>query len=96
MEKKEFTKLTLEQSGLKLTWEVPYEDVNYSDMMNAIKTIMVGMTFWEEQVYDAMANYLREYASDKYDVIEIVNNDDYDTPKVDIEDTSGITPHYYA
>ena len=90
MENKEFTKLTLEQSGLKLTWEVPYEDVNYSDIMNAIKTIMVGMTFFEEQVYDAMANYLREYASDKYDVIEIIDNNDIEEV---IEEDS---PHYYA
>ena len=66
-----FTRLTLEQSDLKLIWEVPYEDVNYEDMMEAIKTIMIGMTFHESQVYAAMANYLNNKASDKYEVIEV-------------------------
>lgn len=65
-----FTRLTLEQSDIKIIWEIPYEDVNYEDMMNAIKTIMIGMTYHESQVYAAMANYLNDKAYEKYEVIE--------------------------
>lgn len=91
MEDKQFTRLTLEQSDRKITWEVPYEDVVYDDMMEAINTIMVGMTFHESQVYDAMVGYLREHADDKYDIVEIINDDEPEEIIID-----GNSPHFYA
>ena len=63
-----FTRLTLEQNDLKVTWEVPYDDVNGEDMMQAIRTIMIGMTFHENTIESAMADYLHEY-SDAYDIL---------------------------
>jgi len=57
-----FTRLTVEQPDLKVTWEVPYNDVNGEDMMNAIRTIMVGMTFHPETVYRAMREYAEEHS----------------------------------
>lgn len=71
MDNKNFTKITLEQPDLKVIWEVPYEDVNGKDIMNAIRTIMVGMTFSEKSVYDSMADYLKEKAFDLYEIIEL-------------------------
>ena len=65
-----FTRLTLEQSDRKIVWEVPFEDVSGDDMMQAIYTIMVGMTFFPTTVYHSMAGYLEEYASDLYDIYD--------------------------
>lgn len=68
--KEPFTRLTLEQSDKKIVWEVPYEDVGGDEIMQAINTIMIGMTFSPDTVLDCMAGYLAEYGHDKYDVIE--------------------------
>ena len=65
--KKKFTKLTLEQDDLKIVWKVPYEDVTTADMMQAIRTIMIGMTFSDNSVEKGMADYLY-YHSDRYEI----------------------------
>ena len=70
MENHKFTRLTVEQSEMKVTWEVPYEDVDGIDMVNALKTILVGMTFSPNYIPDIFADWLKEYASDKYEIIE--------------------------
>ena len=100
---KKFTRLTLEQDDLKIVWEVPYEDVTTADMMQAIRTIMIGMTFSDQSVEEGMANYLYEH-SDKYDIVSKETDDEYG---YDIE-TAGMNadmclkkysddkPHYYA
>ncbi len=75
MEKNKFTKVTIEQSNVKVTWEMPYEDLDATDFMDAIKTLMVGITFSEDQVYRAMVQYLLTNVPDKYDVIEIDEDD---------------------
>ena len=62
-----FTKLTLEQSDLKITWEMPYEDLNGNDMCKAFRTILIGMTFGPDTIENIFADYLNEY-SDKYEV----------------------------
>ena len=73
-----FTKLTLEQNDLKVTWEVPYDDVNGSDMMKAIRTIMIGMTFSDKSVADSMASFLEEYYEySVYDENNNENNENY-------------------
>ena len=69
-DKEQFTRLTLEQSDKKIVWEVPYEDVDgIDDMMQAIYTIMVGMTFNPVTVYRSMASFVNEY-SDELEVVE--------------------------
>ena len=70
MEKERYTRLTMEQGDLKVTWEVPYEDVSGEDVLDAINTIMIGMTFNQETIYSAMASWLSDRAYDKYEVIE--------------------------
>ena len=69
-----FTRLTLEQPGKKLVWEVPREDVSGVDMCNALKTILVGMGFLPQYINSVFANYLDEYASTEFEVLE-KNND---------------------
>ena len=64
-----FTRLTLEQNGRKIVWEIPYGDPNGEDMMEAIHTIMVGMTFCDDAIESSMASYINAH-SDDYEVIE--------------------------
>lgn len=82
---KRFTRLTLEQNDCKVVWEVPYDDVSGEDMMQAIRTIMIGMTFSDKSVESSMANYLQEH-SDEYEVIEKEDTKfgcDYETQGLD-------------
>lgn len=71
--KPKFTRLTLEQNDRKVVWEVPYDDVSGEDMMQAIRTVMIGMTFSDLSVESSMASYIQEH-SDNYEVYE--KNDD--------------------
>ena len=100
---KKFTRLTLEQDDLKVTWEVPYNDVTGEDMMQAIRTIMIGMTFSDKSVESSMVDYINEH-SDEYEVIEKEDDKfgyDYETQGLDggfpSPDEYDITrPHEYT
>ena len=56
----QFTRLTVEQPNLKVTWEVPYTDVNMNDMFDAFKTILVGMTFLPSQAEESVDEFKEE------------------------------------
>ena len=68
MEDKKFTRLTLEQADCKIVYELPYEDVTNNDMIQALVTIMTGMTFLPATIEDGFVNYINEN-SDYYEVI---------------------------
>ena len=74
MEKNKFTRLTVEQSDKKITWEVPYEDVDGELMIDAFKTLLVGMTFSPNSVPHILANWLMSNAYDLYDIYEKEQN----------------------
>lgn len=65
-----FTRLTLEQSDKKMTWEMPYEDIGADDLLEAFNSLMIGFTWHQKTIYDAMVGYLQEHASELYDVCE--------------------------
>ena len=65
-----YTKLTLEQRDKKLVWEMPYEDVSADDLLHAFNTLLIGFTWHQKTIYDVMAAYLQEHASDLYDIYE--------------------------
>ena len=106
-EEKKFTRLILEQNDRTIVWEVPYNDVTGEDMMQAIRTIMVGMTFSDKSVASSMASYLEEN-SDEYEVIEKSEEEeesigfDYETQGLDggfpspEEYETYINPHDYG
>lgn len=72
METTEFTKITAEVSGIeKITIEFPSQDTNVSNICQAFRTIMVGMTFTDEAAGEMLASYLEEYYGDKYNVVNI-------------------------
>lgn len=89
-EKQKFTRLTLDQSDLHVEWSVPYEDISGEDMMQAIKTIMIGMTFSENTVEKSMADYLQDHCED-FEVFEKKGDEDY----IEEEDLKE-KPHFYA
>lgn len=60
MQKDKFTKLTLEQSDRKITWEVPYEDVSGEDMIQAFYTLMIGATFLPVTIRQSMREFVDE------------------------------------
>ena len=97
MNDNKFTRLTLDQSDLHVEWEVPYEDVGGEDMMQAIRTLMIGMTFNDITIERSMASYLQEHF-DNYEVyekdaeeIEEVQDEKYDNGNNEIS-----KPHYDA
>lgn len=75
-EEPKFTRLTLEQNDKKIVWEVPFDDVSGEDMMDAIKTIMIGMTFHPDTIINSMASYVNEWGRNLYDVVEKENPDE--------------------
>lgn len=72
MEATEFTKITAEVSGReKITFEIPTQDATVEDICQAFRTIMVGMTFTDEQVGEMIASYLEEHYGNRYNVVII-------------------------
>ncbi len=69
MEATKFTKITAEVSDMeKVTFEIPTQDVTIEDMCQAFRTIMVGMSFTDEQVGETLASYLVRYYGNLYNV----------------------------
>ncbi len=48
MEEFKGTRLTLEIDGQKAIWESPYRDHNVSDLLQALRGLMVTHTFFDE------------------------------------------------
>lgn len=72
METTEFTKITAEVSGReKIIFEIPTQDATVSDICQAFRTIMVGMTFTDETAGKMIASYLEEHYGNLYNVVTI-------------------------
>lgn len=69
----DYTRLTLDQGDRKIVWEVSSKDVTNEDMIYAIRTIMAGMEFSEDDIEYAMISYLYEN-SDMFQNQEVDNN----------------------
>ena len=68
----EFTKITAEVSGRqKITIEFPNTDVTESDMCQAFRTLMVGMTFTDETAGETIASYLETHYGDTYNIVNV-------------------------
>ena len=75
METTEFTKITAEVSGReKITVEFPSQDTTVSDVCQAFRTMMVGLTFTDELAGEMIASYLEEYYGELFDVTKIKKN----------------------
>lgn len=70
METTQFSKFTAEISGQeKITVEFPATDINVSDICQAFRTMMVGMTFTDGLAGEMIASYLEEYYGKSFEVI---------------------------
>lgn len=58
-----FTRFTVEQPDIKVVWEVPTDEVTGEDCMNAINTLMQGMSFLPITIIRSMQNYIDEQSS---------------------------------
>ena len=75
MEAIELSKFSAEISGQeKITVEFPHTDVSVSDVCQAFRTIMVGLTFTNESAGEMIASYLEEYYGELFDVTKIKKN----------------------
>jgi hypothetical protein len=60
MQENKFTRLTLEQSDKKITWEVPYEDATGEDLVQAFYSLMIGMTFLPTTIRQSMKEFVED------------------------------------
>lgn len=63
MDKEYLSRMTVENNEMhekKIVWEIPYNDANLDDWIHGFVTCMVGITFSENQVLEAMRDYAEE------------------------------------
>ena len=60
MNKDKFTRFTVEQSDRKIVWETPFEDISGEDCIQALETLMTGLTFLPTTIRKSMQTYINE------------------------------------
>lgn len=90
MEDKCFTRLIIEQPDYKVSWEIPYIDPSANDLIKGFRCLLDGITFHPEHFNRMLANFLMEYGSDEYDVIEKTESLDL----YEKEETDKAMPHF--
>lgn len=65
-----FTRLTVEQPDCKIVYELSTDDVNTDDLLQGLKTLMIGMSFSENTIYKGMVDFLSDNCADKYEIIK--------------------------
>lgn len=60
MNKDKFTRFTVEQSDKKIVWETPFEDISGEDCIQALETLMTGLTFLPTTIRKSMQTYIDE------------------------------------
>ena len=65
-----FSKFTAEISGQeKIIVEFPATDINVSDVCQAFRTMMIGMTFTDALAGEMIASYLEECYGNLFEII---------------------------
>lgn len=60
LNKDKFTRFTVEQSDRKIVWETPFEDISGEDCIQALETLMTGLTFLPTTIRKSMQTYINE------------------------------------
>ena len=63
MNKDKFTRFTVEQSDRKIVWETPFEYISGEDCIQALETLMTGLTFLPTTIRKSMQTYIDENPS---------------------------------
>lgn len=58
MEKELYTRITLEQSMKKASWEIPFEDISASDILDAFSTIALCLGFGPSSIIEAANHFI--------------------------------------
>ena len=58
MEKEMYTRITLEQSMKKASWEIPFEDISASDILDAFSTIALCLRFGPSDIIEAAIHFI--------------------------------------
>ena len=62
------TILSLENYGNKVTWETDHSDVILTELFDAFRGLLVGITFNDHQILDGMREYAEERLQDGEEV----------------------------
>ena len=58
------TILSLENYGNKITWETDHSDVTLTELFDAFRGLLVGITFTDQQILEGMREYAEERLPD--------------------------------
>ena len=75
---KKFTKFILETNDVKIVHEIPSDDLGMSDIINAFRTLLIGIGFSEDMVLSTFVKYVDEYGYDKYEVKNLDKLENYE------------------
>ncbi len=62
------TILSLENYGNKVTWETDHSDVILTELFDAFRGLLVGITFNDQQILEGMKEYAEERLQDGEEV----------------------------
>lgn len=62
------TILSLENYGNKVTWETDHSDVILTELFDAFRGLLVGITFNDQQILEGMREYAEERLQDGEEV----------------------------
>ena len=62
MEKELYTRITLEQSMKKASWEIPFEDISASDILDAFGTIALCLGFSPSSIIEAAIHFVNVHS----------------------------------
>ena len=62
------TILSLENYGNKVTWETDHSDVTLTELFDAFRGLLVGITFNDQQILEGMKEYVEERLQDGEEV----------------------------
>ena len=61
------SRMTFESYGVKYTWETDHSDVTLTEIFTAFKGLLVAMSFYDDQVLEAMRDFANEYLDNEAD-----------------------------
>lgn len=61
------TKITLQNDNNVFSWETDHSDVTLTEIFTAFKGLLVAMSFYDDQVLEAMRDFANEYLDNEAD-----------------------------
>jgi hypothetical protein len=61
------TKIILQNDNNVFSWETDHSDVTLTEIFTAFKGLLVAMSFYDDQVLEAMRDFANEYLDNEAD-----------------------------